>query len=105
MAQVIWTATGLRTLRQALGYVARQSPPNAEKLRQRLVHAPRRLEQFPESGQRVPEFEQDHVRELIVKSYRIIYLVRGDTCFIAYVVHGSRDLPSLLSLEDLESGE
>lgn len=106
MAQVIWTATAVADLREIVEYVARRSPLNAERLRLRLVKGPRRLELFPEIGSRVPEFgEPEHVREIYVKPFRILYLIRGDVCHVAHLVHGSRDLRSLFSLEDIESLE
>ena len=84
MAQVIWTATALADLREIVEYIARRSPLNAERLRLRLVEAPRRLEQFPEIGSRVPELgEPEHVREIYVKPFRIPYLIRGETCYVA----------------------
>ncbi len=103
MAQVIWTATGLNTLREVIDYIAQQSPATAEKVRQRIVQAPRILEQFPEFGARVPEYEREHVRELLVKPYRILYLIRGETCHVVHVLRGTRDLKSLLRLDDLEA--
>jgi plasmid stabilization system protein ParE len=104
MAQVIWTQTALNQLREILDYVSQQSPANAEKLRVRLVQAPRILETFPQIGYRVAEFEEpDHVRELIVKPFRMIYVIRENQCYVAYVIRASRDLKAIVSLEELES--
>ena len=49
------------------------------------------LAQFPRLGRKVPEFDDENVRELIVYSYRIIYRLQGDV-IIAAVIHGKRDL-------------
>jgi plasmid stabilization system protein ParE len=92
MAQVIWTDPALDHLREVVLYIARQSPTNAERVRVRLVQAPRLLENNPRIGSRVPEFDRDDIRELLVKSYRLLYVLRGDMCYIVAVVRGSRDL-------------
>src|SRR3972149_10970055 len=43
-------------------------------------------------GRTVPEFKDEYIRELIYGSYRIIYLIRNDDCYISAVIHGSRDI-------------
>jgi plasmid stabilization system protein ParE len=40
----------------------------------------------------VPELENPTIRELIVRSYRIIYQIRGQQVGVLAVVHGSREL-------------
>ena len=102
MGKVIWTEPALADLREIRDFVAKDSPTYAARLASRLVEAPRRLAQFDKSGQRVPEFDQDHIRELPVGSYRLIYVVRNGTCYIVAVVHGSRDLERVLKREDFE---
>jgi len=52
----------------------------------------RTLDQFPRSGRKVPEFDDENIRELIAYSYRIIYLVEESEVLIAAVIHGSRML-------------
>lgn len=100
MGQVVWTEPALEDVREILQFVAKDSPKYALRLADRFQESPRRLEQESRTGWHVPEFEQDHIRELLVRPYRMIYVVRGDTCYIAAVVHGSRDLTKLLHPED-----
>jgi len=50
------------------------------------------LARFPRSGRKVPEFDDENVRELIVYSYRVIYRVQKDEIVVAAVVHGKRNL-------------
>ena len=44
------------------------------------------------SGRKVPEFDEENIRELIAYSYRIIYAVEKDEVIIAAVIHGRRML-------------
>ena len=56
----------------------------------------RRAEQcgkWPLAGARVPEYEQDDVREVLQRPYRIIYQVRASQVDIVAVIHGARLLP------------
>lgn len=92
MGRVIWTEPALADVHDILQFVGRDSPRYAQKLADRLQSAPRGLGDQPLSGGRVPEYDLDNLREIIVRPYRIIYAVRGDDCVILAVVHGSRDL-------------
>ena len=46
-----------------------------------------RLEQFTESGRRLPEFPELPYREVIVPPHRFFYRVRGQTVWIIAVWH------------------
>jgi len=50
------------------------------------------LEQLPRAGKKVPELNEDHVRELPLYSYRIIYEIREQGIFVLAVAHKRRDL-------------
>jgi plasmid stabilization system protein ParE len=50
----------------------------------------RRVQQFPELGRIVPEYETPLVREIIVGRLRIWYVVTNEVRIIA-VFHGARD--------------
>jgi plasmid stabilization system protein ParE len=100
MGQVIWTEPALGDLRAIIDFVAMDSPTYAARLGTRLVEAPRRLIRLPRSGSRVPEFDLDHIREVLsVRPYRIIYELRGEHCYVVAVVHARRDLPTLFGSE------
>ena len=47
---------------------------------------------FPRVGHKVPEFDDENIRELAVYSYRIIYRLQGDEVVIAAVIYGKRIL-------------
>lgn len=50
------------------------------------------LAQFPRAGRKVPEFDDEKVRELIVYSYRVIYRLQENEIVIAAVIHGKRNI-------------
>jgi toxin ParE1/3/4 len=50
------------------------------------------LTHFPRAGRKVPEFDNENIRELLAYSYRIIYELKLDEVMIAAVIHGKRIL-------------
>lgn len=100
MAQVFWAKPALNDLREIVEYIAKDSVAYAQRLGMKIAQSPRRLHQFPLSGRIVPEFSDENIRELIYGSYRIIYLVQDNSCFITAIVHANRDV-----LRHLKPGE
>ncbi len=50
------------------------------------------LDGLPKVGKKVPELDDDTVRELSLYSYRIIYAIKSQGVFVLAVVHKRRDL-------------
>jgi plasmid stabilization system protein ParE len=67
---------------------------------ERVFAAVKRLETFPRSGRVVPEIGQEDIREIIVGSYRIVYVVSEEEVNILTVFHAAR----LLRPSDLPGG-
>jgi plasmid stabilization system protein ParE len=71
----------------------------ARLLAQRIVDASVRLADFPDSGRVVPELQDEDVREVIVRSYRVMYRVLPEEVEVVAVLHGAR----LLTDKDVRS--
>ncbi len=82
----------MRDLDQIAAYIARDSPPAARKwiakLRKMAEHAAR----MPLAARVVPEIQRDDVREVFLRSYRIVYGVRDDYIFVFSVFGGGKQL-------------
>jgi plasmid stabilization system protein ParE len=50
-------------------------------------------------GRVVPEYGRDSLRELIIGPYRVVYEIDEDEVGVIAVVHGSRDLFSVLGYD------
>jgi len=98
--RVAWTEVAWRDLERVADYLAEDSPAYAAALVRRVRDAARSLTEMPKRGRVVPEMDHEAVRELILSSYRLIYEVRGDDVYVLALVHGARDLASLLRLEE-----
>jgi plasmid stabilization system protein ParE len=73
-------------------YIAEDSPAYAAVVVKNIVQQTRLLSQFPRSGRKVPEFDDENIRELFAYSYRIIYRFQQNEALIAAVIHGKRIL-------------
>jgi toxin ParE1/3/4 len=90
--RVAWSRGALEDLENIAEYIAADSPTYAANVVKKITSASRMLAQFPRSGRKVPEFDDDNVRELIVYSYRLIYRLTSEEILIAAIIHGSRNL-------------
>jgi len=73
-------------------FISADSPSYANAVVRRIITLARTLAQFPRAGRKVPEFDDENIRELIAYSYRIIYIVEQTEVLIAAVIHGKRVL-------------
>jgi toxin ParE1/3/4 len=78
-------------LDEAVGYVAADSPPAAERLLIQALAAGASLTTLSERGRRVPEIEDPNVREIFVQRYRLMYEVHPTEVQILAFLHGARD--------------
>ena len=89
---VAWSPRALADVQAIASYIASDSPSYAKAVVRRIVALTRTLREFPLSGRKVPEFDDENIRELFAYNYRIIYRVAGNEVVIAAVVHGKRIL-------------
>lgn len=88
--RVNWSRRALEDIEGIAGYIAADSPTYAGIVVKKVINQTKTLAQFPRSGRKVPEFDDENVRELIVYSYRVIYRLSDDEVLIAAVIHGRR---------------
>ena len=90
-----WTDRAVADLLSIGDYIAADDPAAArawiEKLRQRAAKASK----LPRAGRVVPELGRVDVREVFVRSYRIVYRVVDDGIVVLTVFEGHRLLGKL----------
>ncbi len=98
--QVIIAPSAQLDLADIVRYIARRNSDAAARLGYELITRTERLADFPEMGRNVPEFRQPHLREIICRSYRIIYRLRPDVKQVQIVRfwHGARGFPHIPTL-------
>ena len=92
--RITWTESAWQELECAASFIERDSPRYAAALVTEAKDAARSLRKFPRMGRIVPEVRDESVRELIVKSYRLIYEIRREGIVIIAFLHGARRFPS-----------
>ena len=75
---------------QAVAYILQDNPKAALQFRKKTERALRRLERFPESGRRIPEFPDLPFREVVVPPYRFFYRREDKTIWIVACWHGAQ---------------
>ena len=91
---VIWSQAAADDFEAILVYLDRDSPAYATALAADIWEASLSLASFSERGRIVPEVGTPNVREIYVRSYRLIYRVDDERVAILALIHGKRDLMS-----------
>jgi toxin ParE1/3/4 len=97
---VRWTEIAWCDLEAAADYIARDSPHYAAAFVAEVRDAARSLERFAQRGRVVPELAQPSIREISVRSYRLIYQTATEGVNILAFIHGARDLTALWAREE-----
>jgi toxin ParE1/3/4 len=92
--RVTWSDSAWEELECAASFIRRDSRRYAAALIEEARDAARSLRKFPARGRIVPEIDDDRVRELFVKRYRLIYEIQDKGIVILAFIHGARQFPS-----------
>jgi plasmid stabilization system protein ParE len=90
--RVVWSPRAVDDVEAIAAYIAADSPFYAGSVVRRILTLTRTLEKFPFAGRKVPEFDDENLRELIAYSYRVMYRVGTTEVTIAAVIHGKRSV-------------
>ena len=93
MIRVEWTLSAISDLTSVYEHIESDSPRYALRVVDRLTERTEQLAAFPMSGQMVPEYQREEIREVIEYSYRIIYHFNDQQISIIAVIHGANPLP------------
>lgn len=91
--KLVWTARALRDLRDIDAYIAADDPAAAARWIERLLAAAERASRLPHSGHVVREKGREDLRQILVRSYRLVYLVREKQIDVLTVFEGHHLLP------------
>ena len=91
---VIWADPAKFDLRAIHVFIASDSKYYAKKVVQDIMDRTNILKEYPRSGRKVPEIDDENIREIFMYSYRIIYEIKLEKVYIIAIIHGRRDLSS-----------
>ena len=95
--KLIWSPAARDDLHDIVIFIARDNSERAMSFGYELISQTDRLQNSPEAGRVVPEYQNQLLREIIFRPYRIVYRVNHDrkVCEIARVWHSARGIPQI----------
>jgi toxin ParE1/3/4 len=95
--QVVLSPSARSDLRDIVRYISFDAPDRALQFGLFLISRTRFLAQSPELGRVVPEFEEQSIREIVVRSYRIVYRLddRPRSVEVIRFWHAARGIPEI----------
>ncbi len=91
--EIIWTKEARDNLSGIKDYISIDSEYYALKIINLIYFSAQKLLKFPEIGMLVYQTETFLVRRVLVKSYRILYIIKSEKIYIIAVYHQLRQLP------------
>ncbi|NQX01525.1 type II toxin-antitoxin system RelE/ParE family toxin [bacterium] len=77
--KIVWSEIALADLHDLVRYIALDDRHVAKRFGDLIVSKVKSLQTFPRIGRIVPEYREEHLRELIVTPYRIVYEIEEET--------------------------
>lgn len=90
MEEIIWLIDAENDLIEIYNYISKDSLYYARKTTTEILHKVDYLYMFPYIGRKIQEFPREDYRELIYKSYKIIYEIDSSIIYIHRVWHSAR---------------
>jgi toxin ParE1/3/4 len=90
--KVEWTSNAISQLKRIHDYIAKDSEFFAKRMVDRLTSRSIQIQAHPLSGQIVPEFGNESIREVIEGPFRVVYQSSANTVYVLAVIHGARML-------------
>ena len=97
MVKLVWLRTANNDLIQIYNYIYEDSIYYAVKTVNDIIKLVEKLKNLPYMGRKIPEYNEDSQRELIYKSYWIIYKIESNTILIRRIWHSARKVPTNLN--------
>jgi toxin ParE1/3/4 len=88
--KVNFTDNAIQHLLGIYEFIGSASDIYAKATIDKLTRRSEQIAKFPMSGRMVPEYENENIREVIERPYRIIYLIKQDEIDILAVIHSAK---------------
>ena len=95
--KIIFSGPAIDDLENIVRFIARDNQEEASRFGGKLIGSVRNLSKFPRSGRVVPEQNDENVREIIFKPYRIFCRVKDKTHVVEIIRfwHAARGNPEI----------
>ncbi len=90
-----FSPTAIADLEEIGLYIARDNPLAAERWLDKLVDRAEKAAFQPRSGRVVPEVGDPDIREVFLRTYRIIYKIEAERILVLTILEGHRKIRTL----------
>ena len=90
MVDIRWSIRALEDIESISSYISRDYPEKASEIVRGIIDKIEQLKQFPNLGRKFPDRDDEKIREIFFKKYRIIYEIKEEIVEILVIAHGSR---------------
>ena len=90
MVDIRWSIGALEDIESISSYISHDYPEKASEIVKGIIEKIEQLKQFPKLGRKFPDRNDERIREIIFKKYRIVYEIREEIIEILVIAHGSR---------------
>ncbi len=91
--KIVWSPLALERISEIADYIAQDNPTAAANWVETIFAKVEQLKSFPGSGRIAPETDNQKIRELIYRNYRIIYRIEEKQISVLTIRHGKQILP------------
>ncbi len=98
--KLIWTKEAQNNIKGIKDYVSNDSEFYASKIINLIYLSAQKLLVFPEAGMVIYHTELFKVRRILIKKYRLLYIIHTDKIYIIAVYHQSRQVPASFDFLD-----
>lgn len=98
--RVHWTSTAEGHLDAIYAHIALDSPEYARRMVDRFTRRSIQIAEFPFSGRKVPEYDVDHIREVIEGPFRLVYVIDTEQIDVLAVIHAAMNVLGSSEKED-----
>lgn len=92
MTKIEWTRSAISDVKNLRDYIARDSEAYADRFVQKIIEVVEKAGAFPNIGRQVAEANEEGVREILFRNYRIVYRAEESRVLVLMVTHSARDL-------------
>jgi plasmid stabilization system protein ParE len=90
MSAIAWSEPALNDVKALRGWIGRDSEALSNQVVERIFDAVEQAIPFPRIGRVVSEVGDESVRELLFRTFRIVYKAEAERIVVLSVLHGGR---------------
>ncbi|EGW39310.1 type II toxin-antitoxin system RelE/ParE family toxin [Desulfosporosinus sp. OT] len=93
--RIEWSEPAVLDLEGIKEFIERDSEYYAIEFTGRIIEMVEKLSDFPNLGRKVPEVEDEKIREIVFHNYRLIYKLSDESILVLAIIHAARDLNNM----------